>query len=344
MKAIPYVEAPDPVELFRARPDDAERLRRRATFGLANLMGLPDRLSRKWLADNDNPFLDELNAIAADAKGPGIYALNTVYEWCCTTGVHADEDGRPVLYRALDWALPGLGDEVMVARHEAPAGPWFNITWAGAVGVLTALCENRFSVAINQAPQQTVTGLTAIDTLAGWKQVWDAGGIPAAHLLRQVCEDAADFDAAVAMLTDPAIRVAQPVLFTLAGTRPGEACVVERFDTRARVHRKGPAVANDWLSDDLEGRARGIGMSAHAAREDSRRRRDSLLDHRPQAEFSFDWVRPPVLNRWTKLAAVCHAATGNLAVRGYEYDRGATVAVGEYLSPSLARSENAVAV
>lgn len=335
MKAIPFVEASNPVALFRARPDDAERLRKRATFGLAGLMGVPDRLSRSWLETNNNPFLEELDAIAAEARGPGIYALNTVYEWCCTTGVHANEDGLPVLYRALDWALPGLGDEVIVARHESNAGLWLNVTWAGAVGVLTALCEGRFSVAINQAPQQTFTGLTALDTLVGWKQVWQSGGIPAAHLLRQVCDDAPDFDTAVAMLTNPAIRVAQPVLFTIAGTKPSEGCVIERFDIRARIHREQPAIANDWLSDDLEGRARGIGMSARAAKSDSHLRRTSLLDHGSSADMSFRWVRPPILNRWTKLAAVCNAATGELAVRGYERKGAETVAVGEHLSPAL---------
>ena len=63
-------------------------------------------------------------------------------------------------------------------------------------------------------------------------------------------------------------------------------------------------------------------------------RRETLLGDRP-SEMTFDWVRPPVLNRWTKLAAVCHAATGEVAVRGYERRGAKTVAVGQYLSPNL---------
>ncbi len=68
---------------------------------------------------------------------------------------------------------------------------------------------------------------------------------PPDQLLRQVFEQARDYDAARRMLE--ATPVARPVIYTLAGHHPGERCVIERtehdFSTRIDDH----GAANDWL-------------------------------------------------------------------------------------------------
>ena len=59
----------------------------------------------RWLARAGNPYLGEIDAIAALA-GPGAYALNTSYEWCCTSGVGDDPEGGVRLlhtYRLPIW-------------------------------------------------------------------------------------------------------------------------------------------------------------------------------------------------------------------------------------------------
>ena len=93
----------------------------------------------------------DVAAIAAALGFPGIWFLNGSYEWGCTAAAR-DEDGAPWLARTLDWPYPGLGRHLEVARMRGTAGEFFNVTWPGYVGVLTASAPGRFAAAINQAP------------------------------------------------------------------------------------------------------------------------------------------------------------------------------------------------
>src|SRR6185503_7089089 len=151
--------------------------------------------------------------------------------------------------RTLDWPFPGLGRYVELVRMKGPAGEFINVTWPGYVGVLTALAPGRFGAAINQGPMRRrshsrwlrlyALAANAVSTLR------HARAIPPDQLLRQVFEQARSYEDARRMLeTTP---VARPVIYTLAGCRIGERCVIERtedsFNTRTDEH----GAANDWL-------------------------------------------------------------------------------------------------
>ena len=58
------------------------------------------------------------------------------------------------MVRTLDCPVGGLGGNVVVARHEGDMGPFYNVTWPGLVGVVTAMAPGRFSVALNQTPMR----------------------------------------------------------------------------------------------------------------------------------------------------------------------------------------------
>jgi hypothetical protein len=284
----------------------------RQTYG-ALPFALADRLSRGWLARSDNPYRAEIAAIAEEL-GTGATLLNLSYEWGCTTGAFADVDGRPRLLRVLDWPLDGLGANVVVARRATTAGPLVDITWPGATGVVTALAPGRFAVAMNQAPRKRhglgFVGDWLVDRIALLVRSRD---LPPMHLLRRVCESAQDFAAARAALA--ATPIAIPALFIVAGTRPGECCVIERRQHDARVHDDVPAIAaNAWLSD-WPGVARG-GTNAD--------RIAALAACAAAAGADFAWLQPPVLNWRTRLAVVASAATGEAAVVGIEAERAAT--------------------
>ena len=114
---------------------------------------LADRIARRWLARSRSPYLTELDAIAAHTRTAGTYAINLSYEYGCTTLARADTPGlAPTLRRTLDWPFRGLGRAVIVAHRCGPAGEFFDVTWPGAVGTLTAVAPGRFAAAINQAP------------------------------------------------------------------------------------------------------------------------------------------------------------------------------------------------
>ncbi len=273
-----------------------------------------DALSRRWYERQHEPYLMELDRIAARIGRPGAYFLNLSYEWGCTSSAGPSPDGRSArLMRVLDWPERGLGRYVMAAHVNCKAGPWLTLTWPGYTGVLQAVAPGRFAAALNQAPMERPTGVYPLDWLVNRSRVWKRPHLTAAHLLRQVFERASDFAEAKAMLSE--IPIALPTIYILAGLGPEEACVIERLPEEAHVI-KGPACAvNAWQAPRWSGRSRG---KDNAERLDRIRIADRSLDR------EFEWLRPPILNRMTRLVLVADASSGSVVAQGYEAGEPAT--------------------
>src|SRR3954469_15375425 len=221
-----------PVEHARARRDGLLSLREEC-FSIVPrplrwLAPVLDRLSSSWLARTPSPYVEEIAAIADISRTPGVWFVNASYEWGCTTRV--DGGPAPQLRRTLDWPFPGLGRRVEVALQDGGAGPYANVTWPGAVGVLTGVAPGRFAAAINQAPMfRRTRGMVLFPLDLAWNAVdtWrETGCWPAAHLLRHAFDTCASFEEAVALLSRAPL--ARPTLFSLVGTAPGQACLIER--------------------------------------------------------------------------------------------------------------------
>jgi hypothetical protein len=206
---------------------------------------MADAVSRRWLKRWHEPYLAEIDRIAARLGRPGAYFLNVSYEWGCTSAALPAEDSTSArLVRVLDWPDRGLGRYVIAARVAAPPGPFLTLTWPGYTGVLQAIAVGRFAAALNQAPMEQPVGARPIDWLINRAKLWRQPHLAPAHLLRQVFERAADFAEAKAMLRET--PVALPAIFTLAGTRAEEACVIERLPERAHVIEGPACAANAW--------------------------------------------------------------------------------------------------
>ena len=300
------------LEAERGRAEDLIAISRRAYTGLALRIG--DKASRAWLARSANPYRAEILAIADSLGLAGAVMLNLSFEWTCTSGAAPSPDGHGNrMLRVLDWRLNGLGKNVVVAREEAPAGVFYNVTWPGAIAVLTAMAPGRFSAAINQAPMRQY-GLTLIgDWAVNRVKVWHSTALPPAHLLRQVFEGARTYEEAKRMLVETPLCL--PALFTLSGIRPEEGCVIERTETAATVYDGAQVVANAWRSPHLSGRVRG---------RDNPERRQLMETIHAAPIAGFDWLRPPILNRFTRLAVEANAAQGTLGAIGYEHEAPAT--------------------
>jgi hypothetical protein len=288
--------------------------------GMRGLAPVLDRVSSAWLARTPSPYLEEIAAISTLIAGGGVWFVNASYEWGCTTRI--DAGPAPRLWRTLDWPFPGLGRHVEVALQDGGAGVYANVTWPGAVGVLTAVAPGRFAAAINQAPMFRRTRGTALiaydwalNAVATWR---DNGCWPAPHLLRHVFDTCKTFEEAVGVLS--AAPLARPTLFSIAGASPSQGCLIERTRTDAVVRRGNATIANDWHPDSPP-RA-GYWMprgSLVRGLEDSSRRRQRLEDAGPGPPF--EWLREPVLNGFTRLAVEASAASGELRVRGFEPTR-----------------------
>ena len=283
-------------------------------------LAIADRLSRHWLRRNDNPLRDELDSIAAALPGAGAYALNLSFEWGCTVGLGAAE--APFMLRVLDWPLEGLGERLCVFRQAGPAGDWLNLGWPGFVGVITALAPGRFAIAINQPPlpQRAIARMArrfgadflglAVDWLAARPARWRHGGLPPAHLMRLVCDKAPDYAAALAMLRDTPL--AAGAIFSLAGTQPGEAAVIERAEESHAVIEARPnaVAANGWQCIANPGAPRWrYSAERHAAM-------TALLAGPVPSDFG--WLQPPIANEGSRLAAMMCPASGRLELLGME--------------------------
>jgi hypothetical protein len=316
---VPLIDQGDrgPLALLEASPERGAALRtvgERAYTSLGLLLG--DAIGRAWLERCRNPYRHEIEAVAARLGGPGGIALNLSYEFACTGQAGPDPCGRGArLLRILDWQLPGLGANVVVARARGAAGPYYNVTWPGSVGVLTAMAPGRFSAAIHQAPMRR-HGLTKpVDELVNRLAVWRSRGLPPSHVLRQVFEGCLDYGAARARLIET--KLALPAIFLLAGTEPNQACLIERLEDRAAVQDGPGSWANDWRTAEFGPRWSPRGH-------DNPGRCTNLHSLQNHASDGFDWVTAPVLNPDTRLAVRMNAATAELAVLGFEGQRPAT--------------------
>lgn len=318
--AIPLIDLGDggPTGLLEASPERGEALRRVGERHYTRLgLRLGDAIGRAWLERADNPYRQDIAAVAARLGAPGGVALNLSYEFACTGLAGPDPRGTGArLLRVLDWRLPGLGRQVVVAHQKATAGRYYNVTWPGAVAVLTAMAPGRFCAAIHQAPMRR-HGLTLPgDWLANRRRFWRSRALPPAHLLRQVFEECRDYATARRRLIETPIAL--PAIFILSGMAPGETCVIERLEERAAIHDGPKSWANAWQTPDF-------GSDWSPRGHDNPGRCASLHALLSHPSDGYAWLAAPVLNPDTRLAVRMNAATAELGVTGFEGERPATL-------------------
>jgi hypothetical protein len=287
------------------------------------LLPAMDSVTRRWLVQSHSFYADEIEAIAAELGFSGIWFLNGCYQWGCTA-LSREQDGVCWIARTLDWPFAGLGRHVEITHLQGPAGEFYNVTWPGYVGVLTASAPGRFAACINQGPMLRRTSrpwLRPYDMILNARHTWSIRYIPPDHLLRNVFETCTTFtEAKYRLETTP---IARPVIYTLAGCHPDERCVIERTLDGFSSRSDDTSAANDWLPSRPSWEAR---VAAEAlftrgsdeAAENSRRRRQQLAVWAGAFGTEFDWVTPPVLNSQTRIAVEMCPANAVLRVMGYE--------------------------
>ena len=271
-------------------------------------IGVGDMISRAWLMRQPGRLGAEIDQISQAAGKSGAWLLNLSYEWTCTTGSGPDPSGTGNrMLRTLDWPLDGLGETVVVAKFKGNAGPYFNVTWPGFVGVVTAMAPGRFSVAINQPPFRKWTRSCWADWAINRGRLLSNTGQPPTHLLRDVFDTCATYDEAKERIAEAPL--AMPAFITLSGTAENQSCLIEREENAVTIHEGPTACANHWPSRNVPGRYRGV---------DSPGRLQQMQELRDASGDDFDWVKYPILNDTTRLAVIANALTGKLIVRGYE--------------------------
>jgi len=313
---IPVIDAPDgPLQLAQLQSAKLKQLLKLTHETLPPpLLRWGDKYSAACLQNSRNPYLSEIDEIARILGQPGGYALNFIFEMACTTGCRSP-DGKMAMqiYRTLDWPFR-LGADVVVARHRPSAGIYFNITWPGYIGVLTALAPGRFAAAINEAPMSYAFekyGLSPpVDWVVNRWRIRKRTSLPPGHLLRQVFEQCSSYEEAKNILATTPICIA--AIFTLTGTKPDEGCIIERQEKDAYIHEGAACITNHWLNSKFKGHPR--------RGRNSRKRLAKMQCSLPSLKGDFDWLEPPVLDGLTRIAAELNAGKESLLLQGWDGD------------------------
>lgn len=177
-------------------------------------------------------FYDELKSIAkaVDIPTGGLCILQIVYEIsaCCTSMIVNSPIG-PVHYRTLDWAMPGLKPLLVHLEFRRENKVVFHaISWAGFVGVLTAMKPGVASVSLNYRK----SGCSVLGNL--WR-LWK-GRIPIGYLIRYEMERAISYDDCIKGLSTPPLIA--PCYLTIAGCQANQACTIVRDADRVVAIRR----------------------------------------------------------------------------------------------------------
>jgi Linear amide C-N hydrolases, choloylglycine hydrolase family len=221
----------------------------------------------------------------------------------------------------LYWKFPKLGENLIVAHQSGGAKDFYNITGPGVSGMFQGLAPGRFSASLNQAPMRR-HGLTYFGNwVKNRKSVFQTGGLPPAHLLRKVFEEAKNYEDAKERLART--PVALPVIYILAGIRKGEGCVIERTENDCAIR----AIENDRVcaSNQFETRLNFIGRGWRPRPLNSAGRADQARTlPLVTIDDQFGWFKPPIANSHTRLVMMACAVTGKLHVFGTQGQKPVT--------------------
>lgn len=311
---IPVLDVPANEEpgLFSAtaEPERLDILLRSASQAYTPVgVMLADALSRAWARRGADEYAAAVQAVDRLMGRRGAFLLNHSYEWGCTSGVPADAVlGGHTLQRTLDWPFDGLGRALVVTRWDGGAGAYCSVTWPGVVGVLTGSAPGRFAAAINQPPLPAPRWGKAIGWPVARVRVARSRAMSPTHLLRHVFDRCTTFADAVSVIRTTPLCI--PAIFTLAGPDTGEAIVVERTMDEAFVPSV-PVAANHWTSRP--------GPAGRPRNASSRERHAVMCGTTAMPpDWSFGWLRPPIVQPDTRVAVMANPATGRLMVQGWE--------------------------
>ena len=135
----------------------------------------------------------------------------------CTTGVRWVEGLGLVHVRNLDWPLATMGAATRLFRFRRGGRAFVSVSVPGQVAVLSGMLPGAYSVTINWAPPSSFPSFE----------------FGPAFLVRDTLETRDTYEQAVRALRDT--KLSTSVFFTVCGTQPGQACVIERTANAAAV-------------------------------------------------------------------------------------------------------------
>uniref|UniRef100_A0A7S3GIA7 N-acylethanolamine-hydrolyzing acid amidase n=1 Tax=Palpitomonas bilix TaxID=652834 RepID=A0A7S3GIA7_9EUKA len=143
------------------------------------------------------------------------------YHGMCTSIVAQQEDGTMVHGRNMDWNLDNAMRPytILVDFYDGDKHLFQGITFVGFIGLITAYKPGQFSMSMDAREEG---GAIAGDFL----QMIFKGGVETSYAGRVIMQEATDYESARTLAST--ISLAAPIYIIMAGSQPGEGCVVTR--------------------------------------------------------------------------------------------------------------------
>ncbi len=192
------------------------------------------------------------------------HAIDRLPKIGCTAGVRWVTGIGLVHVRSMDWPVRQIGPATRLFRFKDGRREFVSVGILGHAGVLSGMVPGQYSVTLNWAPAPRLPRFE-----------WGP-----AFLLREVLESCDSYEEAVAALSDAELSTS--VFYLVAGTRRGQACVIERTQDQSAVREmKGDVLvqANHHLARRMVGHNELISEGSeeeYSLLESSRERADVL--------------------------------------------------------------------
>lgn len=166
-------------------------------------------------------YEDELRSISkrADIPFTKLVLMQLCYEFfSACTSIVTNVDGRNVHYRTMDWEMPVLKHlTVKLKFYKDNELLYEAVSWAGCVGIMTAMVPKEYSIALNF---RLSNGNIVSNIFKMFKSKWLVS-----YAIRYVLDSGYDFAKAHHFLTKA--QLISPCYFTLCNPR-GESYVIVR--------------------------------------------------------------------------------------------------------------------
>lgn len=257
---------------------------------------------------------EEIMGIAEYTNVPvgRVALLQLLYESaaCCTSIIYRTPRGN-CMVRSMDWDLPALKRMTINIRVMSKGKELFTATtWAGYIGVLTAIRKGSFGVSVNLRSRKGHNAFGNVPAL--WKRYWPIG-----LLVREVMITCTSYRTAVDAFCQA--KIAAPTYVSVCGITEG--CVITR-NHEEEEHRAELNLyliqtnADSWLSEH-EIKENNVLLSWERAQHASK-----FLNNLPQCpteQQMWDLFQQyPIMNEESIYATFMHPFTGELRTKIYK--------------------------
>jgi hypothetical protein len=194
-------------------------------------------------------YIEELESISKimDMSFEYVLLLQLCYEACsCCTSVITKVNNRDTFFRTMDWPLKFLNKLTVQLEFVKDGRLLYSATsWAGYIGILTAVVPEKYGLAVNYRRTQNITSTAMLQNT--WKMMnmyWPIG-----YLIRDICENEHSYDQMISILKKA--KIVSPCYITICGCNQLPK-IITRDSTEYTIYQNKFVVQTNCDQDKTE--------------------------------------------------------------------------------------------